>query len=257
MRGRGVVNSLINKLPFELHIPGYQYCGPGTKLHKRLARGDPGINPLDQACREHDIAYSQSSDLKDRHKADYQLEQRAWNRVLAKDAKLGEKVAAWGVTNAMKVKRKLGMGVKPICRKVSMKKVINNAAKVLKKNVSNNLKRDAAMTVKAARIAVKNAGGKRKIKTPRILPIPKTGGILPLLPIFAGLSALGALSGGAAAVAKTVVDAKNSKKQMEEAQRHNKVLEAVALGKKGSGLYLKPYKQGYGLYLKKQQKNFH
>lgn len=118
-KGRGVVNSLINKLPFELHIPGYQYCGPGTKLHKRLARGDPGINPLDKACREHDIAYNQSSDLEDRHKADYLIEQRAWERVLAKDAKLGEKAAAWGVTNAMKVKRKLGMGVNqsPRCKK--------------------------------------------------------------------------------------------------------------------------------------------
>lgn len=29
-RGKGLVNRLINKLPFELHIPGCQYCGPGT-----------------------------------------------------------------------------------------------------------------------------------------------------------------------------------------------------------------------------------
>ncbi|KAJ8979793.1 hypothetical protein NQ317_007703 [Molorchus minor] len=77
-RGRGIVNTLINKLPFELHLPGgYQYCGPGTKLQKRLARGDPGINKLDKACKQHDIAYSQS-DLAARHKADYQLEQTAW-----------------------------------------------------------------------------------------------------------------------------------------------------------------------------------
>ena len=26
-----------------MHIPGYQYCVPGTKLTKRLACGDPGI----------------------------------------------------------------------------------------------------------------------------------------------------------------------------------------------------------------------
>ena len=48
-RGKGLVNSIIDKLPVELHIPGYQYCGPGTKLKERLARGDPGINPLDAA----------------------------------------------------------------------------------------------------------------------------------------------------------------------------------------------------------------
>ncbi|KAK9681122.1 Phospholipase A2-like domain [Popillia japonica] len=68
--GSGLVDSLINKLPIELHLPGYQYCGPGTKLQKRLERGDSGINPLDQACKDHDIAYSQSKDLKQRHEAD-------------------------------------------------------------------------------------------------------------------------------------------------------------------------------------------
>ncbi|KAJ8910541.1 hypothetical protein NQ315_011054 [Exocentrus adspersus] len=90
---------------------GYQYYGPGTKLAKRLARGDPGINKLDQSCREHDIAYNQSSNLEDRHKADYRLEQQAWERVKSKDASLGEKSAAWAITNTMKAKRKLGMGL--------------------------------------------------------------------------------------------------------------------------------------------------
>lgn len=269
VKGRGVVNNLINKLPFEIHLPGYQYCGPGTKLHKRLARGDPGINALDRRCREHDISYSKSSNLEDRHKADYELEQRAWERVKSKDAKLGEKAAAWAVTNAMKVKRKLGMGNATKCkRKLGMgvgcrkkvgfrKAVLTNVAKLLKKHASHNIKKDSAMTVKAARIAVKNAGGRKKINTPRILPLPKTGGILPLIPIFAGLSALGALTGGAAGVAKAVIDAKNSKKKLEEDERHNKTMESIALGKKGSGLYMKPYKNGYGLYLKKQEKNYH
>lgn len=48
----GVVNTLINKLPVELHLLGYHYCGPGTRLKERLARGDLGINPWDQACKE-------------------------------------------------------------------------------------------------------------------------------------------------------------------------------------------------------------
>lgn len=51
-REKGVVNTLINKLPFELHVPMYQYCGPGTRLEKHLKRNDPGINEKD-----HDIAY--------------------------------------------------------------------------------------------------------------------------------------------------------------------------------------------------------
>lgn len=57
-KGRGLVNTLINKLPFEAHLLGYSYLGPGTKLKERLARGDRGINPLDEAAKEHDIAYS-------------------------------------------------------------------------------------------------------------------------------------------------------------------------------------------------------
>lgn len=28
-RGSGLVNKLIDKLPFELHLPSYNYCGPG------------------------------------------------------------------------------------------------------------------------------------------------------------------------------------------------------------------------------------
>jgi len=48
---------------FEAHIPGYNFCGPGTKLQKRLERGDQEINPLDEACKVYDIAYSQNKAL--------------------------------------------------------------------------------------------------------------------------------------------------------------------------------------------------
>ncbi|CAH1976629.1 unnamed protein product [Acanthoscelides obtectus] len=90
---------------------------------------------------------------------------------------------------------------------------------------------------------------KKGVKKPpnRIVKIPKKGGILPLIPIFAGLSVLGALSGGAAGIAKAVNDAKSAKQQLQESQRHNKMMEAVALGE---GMFLKPYKTGMGLFLK-------
>lgn len=249
--GAGVVNSIINKLPFELHLPGYQYCGPGTKLEKRLRRGDPGINDLDRSCRSHDIAYSKSSNIQDRHKADYELEQRAWERVKSKDANLKEKAAAWAIVNTMKVKRKMGMGARH--RKVGFKKTMSRVEKLMKQPKDNNLRSNTRIAVKAARQAVKSVGGRKKIKTPRVLSLPKSGGFLPLIPIFAGLSALGALTGGVSGVAKAVLDAKAAKKKLEEAERHNQTMEAIALGKKGSGLYLKPYKRGLGLYLKKQQ----
>jgi hypothetical protein len=120
--GEGIVNSLINKLPFELHIPTYQFCGPGTKLEKRLQRGDRGINKLDSFCRDHDISYSKHKSLEERHKADQILENKAWERVKSKDAGLGEKVAAWFVTTTMKAKRKVGMGVRT--KNIRKKKIV-------------------------------------------------------------------------------------------------------------------------------------
>ncbi|XP_054011928.1 uncharacterized protein LOC128894293 [Hylaeus anthracinus] len=110
--GAGLVNTLINKLPFELHVPGYQFCGPGTRLDKRSARGDRGINPLDAACREHDIAYSRNKDLTNRHEADRILADRARQRITAKDATFGERATAAAVRTAMKAKTKLGMEFK-------------------------------------------------------------------------------------------------------------------------------------------------
>lgn len=112
--GGGILGSVVNKaidlLPVELHIPGYNYCGPGTKLKKRLDRGDKGINPLDEACKIHDIAYSRFSDAGRRYQADKELTERAWQRVKAPDASLAEKTAAWTVTTAMKAKTKFGGG---------------------------------------------------------------------------------------------------------------------------------------------------
>jgi len=104
-----LLNSAINKLPFELHIPGYQFCGPGTRLRKRLEQGDRGINPLDAACHEHNIAYSRSNEQADRHAADRVLADRARERITAKDSKIGERAAATAVWAAMKAKTKLGM----------------------------------------------------------------------------------------------------------------------------------------------------
>lgn len=248
-RGKGLINTIINKLPVELHIPGYQYCGPGTKLRKRVARGDPGINPLDAACKEHDIAYSKNrEDIEARNAADRVLANKAWQRVFAGDAGIGEKAAAFAITNAMKAKAKLGMGLKKKKkRSTDFKKIVTAAKKSI--IPSNSMGNVISSALKGARLAVKKAGGKKNIRKPRIIPVsPKMGGFLPfLLPLFAGLSATGALAGGAAQIAKAINASKAANQQLQESTRHNKTLEAIALGK---GLYFKPYKTGYGLYLK-------
>ena len=51
----------------------YNYCGPNTRLEERLARGDEGINRLDQVCKQHDIDYSNALSLSDKHSADQKM----------------------------------------------------------------------------------------------------------------------------------------------------------------------------------------
>lgn len=130
-------------------------------------------------------------------------------------------------------------------KSLSFRNVVNRARTAIKTNGSGS------DLNKSARIALrKDRRIKRKIKNPRIISVPKTGGFLPLIPIFAGLSALGALGGGAAGIAKAVNDAKAATEQLKEAKRHNKMIEAIAMSK---GLYLKPYRKGLGLHLKNYQ----
>ncbi|KAJ8974553.1 hypothetical protein NQ317_000529 [Molorchus minor] len=255
--GSGFVNNLINNLPFELHIPGYNFCGPGTKLYKRLARGDTGVNPLDEACKEHDIAYSRSKDISNRHEADKVLAEKAYQRFKARDSSIGEKISALSVTGVMKAKTKLGMGMR---RKKRTNKKSGRGVRKGTITFDNAVQRarhgiqGGNSLIKNARQALSSIGNKNiSLPKKRIIPIPKTGGFLPfLIPIFAALSALGSIGGGAAGIAKAVNDAKAAKQKLEEDKRHNLAMEQATVGK---GLYLRPYKKGMGLYLAPYKKN--
>lgn len=288
--GGNILDKIINKLPLELHVPGYQFCGPGTKLEKRLKRGDKGINKLDSACKEHDIAYDKHKSGSERRKADRILGEEAFKRFKSSDSSLGEKAAALAVSGIMKAKSALGCGLdrqQPVgtCSKIektarkqkkSVKKESTNGTKasntketrdILKKAIDKaNKKVYGKLTPKdlskSAKVALKSASNFLKkqnrsaeflIKnTPRIIPVPKIGGILPLVPFFAGLSALGSLVGGVSSVTRAAQLAQKAKENLSELTRHNKQMEAIALGKtqNGNGLYLKPYRTGLGLYLK-------
>ena len=90
-RGKGLdIQKLIDKTGIEFHVPGYQYLGPGTKLKKRLARGDPGINRLDKIAKQHDIDYMSAKNLRDKWKADEKMIKSITN--LPGKHKLTEKV---------------------------------------------------------------------------------------------------------------------------------------------------------------------
>lgn len=232
----------------------------GTKLEKRLARGDAGINPLDRACKEHDIAYARNSDTNSRYLADEKLQKNAMNRVFSKDASLGERATALAVSAAMKAKRsltKLGKGIKKTskCRKkskrmITMNTLIKHAKTSIKKSKPENLENAIDVAVASIHKTTKD----KRVKKPRIIKLPKitTGGVLPLIPVFAGLSALGSIVGSTAGVMKAINDYKEGQKLLEENKRHNREMETIAIGK---GYYLQPYKRGKGYYLKPFRKN--
>lgn len=48
-------------------------------------------------AQSHDIAYSQNKELAERHKADAQLSDMAWELSTAADSSIGEKTTAWFV----------------------------------------------------------------------------------------------------------------------------------------------------------------
>ena len=76
------------------------------KTSKTNSKRDKGINLLDAASRDHDIAYSQSKDIDTIHQADKILAEKAFERVKSKDVDLKERANAWLVTNAMKAEVK-------------------------------------------------------------------------------------------------------------------------------------------------------
>lgn len=97
------VDYILERLP-EIHIIGYNYCGPNTNLERRLACNVPGINQLDCACKEHDIAYTESNSLEWRHMADKKLVLTAIKRIYAKDSRFGERIAALIVSGLISIK---------------------------------------------------------------------------------------------------------------------------------------------------------
>src|SRR6266576_5432317 len=193
--GCGILNNFIENLSnrgIELHYPSYNYLGPGTRLVEKLLYNIAPINPLDAAAKEHDISYSRFKDLSNRHIADKILENKAWGRVTSRDASLGERAAVWLTTNAMKIKRKLGMGVrrrgKPIKKRpvhkgsgLTFRQLISKSKKAIKAHPTTPTHGPLETTFTALR--------KHKLKkgVPRVIPVPKSGGFIPIVPVLSAL----------------------------------------------------------------------
>lgn len=232
-------------------------------------------------CKEHDIAYSEHKSGEKRREADKVLGNLAWQRFKSSDASLSEKMNSLAVAGIMKAKSKLGFGLEKSVKKKKPKKVekpksknknpsittkhvlsdaIKDAKRILAVGNPTSVDEATKLAVSAALASVKKHKlPKKKLNenVPRVIAVPKIGGMLPLVPVFAGLSALGALMGGASSVANAVIQTKKAKESLIEANRHNKTIEAISLGKTktGDGVYLKPYRSGLGVYLKPYTKN--
>lgn len=263
-RGAGIIDRAIDLLPFELHAPNYQFCGPGTHLEKRIKRGDSGINPLDAACKQHDIEYSKHLKSEERSIADKILQNQAMKRVFSKDASLAERATALGVAAAMKIKRKLTKKGKGLTKRQTNKKkkkenhvsfsaLIKSAKAAIKKSKPDTI----ASAIDVAVSSVKKSKKGKRVKAPRTIPLPPVvGGVLPLIPIFAGLSALGTIAGTAASITNAINSAKRGQLDLDESKRHNRTMESIAIGNKlGKGFYLKANKNGKGFFLKPYAKN--
>ena len=72
-KGGSLLNKAINNLPFEMHLLGHNFTGPGTKLKKWLnpdftpKEWSKPVNRVDEAAKNHDICYMKYSDTKTRN----------------------------------------------------------------------------------------------------------------------------------------------------------------------------------------------
>ena len=114
----------MNKLPFEIHLPGHNFTGPGTKLYKRLNPDETPkvwsipINRVDNAAYHHDLCYSNHDDTKTMN----EICDKTMFGVLSGivNPTLREKIYKSTVGKLIKAKVKFGLGA-PI--KASIKKI--------------------------------------------------------------------------------------------------------------------------------------
>lgn len=134
------------------------------------------------------------------------------------------------------VVKKSGAGFKK-----TFKNMINHA----KKHVQKLKPKCKKAAIELAIAAAKEFASDLPMGIPRIIPVPKTGGFLPLIPIFAGLSTVGSLAGGAAGIAKAVSAINSAKKRLSKLKQSNEKMNDVCIGQ---GLQLKQHGSGLGIY---------
>ena len=108
------LNTLVNNLPFEMHLPGHSFTGPGTKLYNRLNYdGTPNewsmpINRVDNAAYHHDLCYSKHDDTKTRNEVYYKRMLNELNEIV--NPTLRERIDKSIVEKLINAKVNFGLG---------------------------------------------------------------------------------------------------------------------------------------------------
>ena len=139
-KGGSLLNKAINNLPFEMHLPGLNFTGPGTKLKKRLKpdltpkKWSKPINRVVKAAYHHDVCYFENDDAATRN--------TVCDKNMLKELEgiynptLRERLDKSIVSKLIGTKVKFGMGVKkksfaeelhkPVRRKFKTRRVLVN-----------------------------------------------------------------------------------------------------------------------------------
>ena len=137
-KGGSLLNKFINNLPVEMHLPGHNFTGPGTKLKKRLnpdltpKKWSKPINRVDKAAYHHDVCYLKNDDTATRN--------AVYDKNMLKELEgiynptLRQRLDKSIVSKLIGTKVKFGMGVKkkdlaeelhkPIRRKFKKRRVL-------------------------------------------------------------------------------------------------------------------------------------
>lgn len=219
-QGKGLISNVVNKLidltPFEAHIPFYHWCGPGTNVSKRLKNEDLGINELDYHCRNHDLEYEKHKNSNERSAADAILEKKSREIYQSKNKGFYERASAFAVNKAMQAKRIIGSGSK---QSQNRKKGKGLYLQPYKMNGNGMYISPASYNIKKSAKKSKKRKNNKRIK----------GGVIPILPLLAGISALGSITGGISSIAKVASDNRHNKKTLLELKRHNLAMEGKGL----------------------------
>jgi hypothetical protein len=105
----------LQKFPGELHIPGMNFAGPGTRLEYRL--NDDGtpkqfsmpVDRVDQAAYYHDLVYNEYRDTENRNIADREMLQELDS---IKDPSIREKIEMAIIKPVINTKQRFGLGLK-------------------------------------------------------------------------------------------------------------------------------------------------